>query len=235
MLTQAGEATAGTPDEPVDPYESGRAVYRSPRLWILSCTIVFWSLTYVTVSGYVPTYLTQNYHLEPARSAGITSYFWICLHLQRVFVGLAVGSFRVRKTVTAFGGVTTGTCFLSAPICRSVRRNRVGVDLVDDRLFAGFIYPPGARSIPKLPKSISPHGAGRAFASLERSVGRSRIVPESRLAARRWRWGWSTWMMIAGGCCAFRRGDIGRVRRGPCGCRRGATGCECQAPVALAD
>src|SRR6185295_6587016 len=33
-------------------YQQGRAIYRSPRLWLLSFTIVFWSITYVTVSGY---------------------------------------------------------------------------------------------------------------------------------------------------------------------------------------
>ena len=102
-----------------NPYQEGRAIYRSARLWLLSFTIVFWSITYVTVSGYVPTYLAQNYHLEPARAAGITSYFWIVFTCSVFLSGWLSDRLRVRKTITAFGGITTGACFLiGAHSCR---------------------------------------------------------------------------------------------------------------------
>jgi MFS family permease len=204
VLMQAAEAvTVGTPEiTAVDPYESGRAVYRSPRLWILSCTIVFWSLTYVTVSGYVPTYLTQNYHLEPARAAGITSYFWIVFTCSVFLSGWLSDHFRVRKTVTAFGGVTTGACFLiGAGLPLGTPESTLVLVWSLTGFFAGFIYPAWCAIYSETAESISPHGVGRAFgitgtlgpiAGLFLNLGLPRVVGA---------WGWSTWMMIAGGCC----------------------------------
>ena len=95
-----------------DSYEDGRLVYRSPRLWILSGTIVFWSLTYVTVSGYVPVYLARHHQLNPADAAGVTSWFWIVFTASVFLSGWLSDRLRVRKTITAFGGITTGACFL---------------------------------------------------------------------------------------------------------------------------
>src|SRR5262249_26812598 len=109
QIRQALESAVDTAPLPDDHYDQGRAIYRSPRLWLLSLTIVFWSITYVTVSGYVPTYLAQHHHLEPARAAGITSYFWVVFTCSVFVSGWLSDRLRVRKTVTAFGGLTTGT------------------------------------------------------------------------------------------------------------------------------
>jgi len=212
VLMQAAEAppvtaeavTPATPEslDRLDHYESGRAVYRSPRLWILSATIVFWSLTYVTVSGYVPTYLTQNYHLAPARSAGITSYFWIVFTCSVFLSGWLSDHFRVRKTVTAFGGVTTGTCFLiGANLPLGTPESTLVLIWSLTGFFAGFIYPAWCAIYSETAESISPHGVGRAFgitatlgpiAGLFLNLGLPRVVGA---------WGWSTWMMVAGACC----------------------------------
>ena len=75
----AEESTGGetTDTASAQAYDDGRIIYRNPRLWLLSLVIVFWALTYVTVSGYVPTYLAQHYRLDPARAASVTSWFWI--------------------------------------------------------------------------------------------------------------------------------------------------------------
>ena len=94
-------------------YDDGRLVYRSFRLWLLSFVIVFWALTYVTVSAYVPTFLVQHHGLDPAHAAGITSFFWIVFTISVFVSGWLSDKLRVRKTVTAFGGVTTGLCFIS--------------------------------------------------------------------------------------------------------------------------
>ena len=93
-------------------YDDGKKVYRSPRLWLLSTVIVFWALTYVTVSAYVPTFLTQHHGLEPARAANVTSYFWIVFTVSVFLSGWLSDYLKVRKTITAFGGLSTGLCFI---------------------------------------------------------------------------------------------------------------------------
>jgi sugar phosphate permease len=207
-LEEAGaEAADGGPvgpvvAAPVDHYLDGKAVYRSPRLWILSGTIVFWSLTYVTVSGYVPVYLAQHYGLEPARAAGVTAWFWVVFTCSVFLSGWLSDRLRVRKTVTAFGGITTGTCFLigaNLPVGTSADVLALVWSLTG--FFAGFIYPSWCALYSETAESISPHGVGRAFgitatlsplAGLTLNLGLPRVVEN---------WGWSVWMTFAGCCC----------------------------------
>jgi MFS family permease len=196
-------------------YLEGRAVYRSPRLWILSITIVFWALTYVTVSGYVPTYLTQFYQLEPARSASITSYFWIVFTASVFISGWLSDHLRVRKTITAFGGICTGVCFLvgsSLPFGTS--ETTLVLVWSATGFFAGFIYPAWCAIYSETAESISPHGVGRAFgitatlsplAGLFLNLGLPQVVEI---------WGWSTWMAIAG-CCCFATAALVSFGEGP--------------------
>ncbi len=183
-------------------YDDGRVVYRSPRLWLLSFTIVFWSLTYVSVSGYVPTYLTQHYQIEPARAAGITSYFWIVFTGSVFLSGWLSDRLRIRKTVTAFGGITTGTCFLiGANLPLDTSHTSLVVVWSLTGFFAGFIYPAWCALYSETAESISPHGVGRAFgitatlgpiAGLFLNLGLPQVVLH---------FGWPTWMTIAGACC----------------------------------
>ncbi len=67
--------------------------------------------------------------------------------------------------------------------------------------FAGFIYPAWCALYSETAESVSPHGVGRAFgitatlspvAGLFLNLGLPQVVD---------RWGWSTWMIVAGGCC----------------------------------
>ncbi|HKI73515.1 MAG TPA: MFS transporter, partial [Pseudomonadales bacterium] len=111
LQTQMDELGEDVPAGNGSAYDDGRLVYRSLRLWLLSTVIVFWALTYVTVSAYVPTFLVQHHHLEPAQAAGVTSYFWFVFTISVFISGWLSDKMRVRKTVTAFGGVTTGVCF----------------------------------------------------------------------------------------------------------------------------
>ncbi len=183
-------------------YDDGRVVYRSPRLWLLSFTIVFWSLTYVSVSGYVPTYLTQHYQIEPARAAAITSYFWIVFTGSVFLSGWLSDRLQVRKTITAFGGITTGICFLiGANLPLDTSQTSLVVVWSLTGFFAGFIYPAWCAIYSETAESISPHGVGRAFgitatlgpiAGLFLNLGLPQVVLH---------FGWPTWMMIAGCCC----------------------------------
>lgn len=183
-------------------YDEGRLIYRSWRLWVLSGTIVFWSLTYVTVSAYVPMYLTRHYGLEPARASAVTSSFWIVFTASVFISGWLSDRLRLRKLVTAFGAITTGTCFIIG--------SRLPVGTPETTLillwsctgfFAGFIYPSWCALYSETAESISPHGVGRAFgitatlspiAGLFLNLGLPRVVES---------YGWSTWMMCAGFCC----------------------------------
>ena len=183
-------------------YNEGRRVYRSPRLWLLSTVIVFWSLTYVTVSAYVPTFLAQHHHLSPARAAAVTSYFWLVFTVSVFISGWLSDRLRVRKTIIAFGGLTTGACFIygaSLPADSS----EITLTLVWSMtgFFAGFIYPAWCAMYSETAESISPHGVARAFgitatlspiAGLFLNLGLPQVVDI---------WGWATWMIIAGGCC----------------------------------
>jgi MFS family permease len=197
------EATTADPSAvAVDAYEAGRAVYRSPRLWALSITIVFWSLTYVTISGYVPVYLAQHYQVAPARAAAITSYFWMVFTCSVFLSGWISDRLRIRKTVTAFGGLTTGTCFIIGANL-PIGTPEIALVLIWSLtgFFAGFIYPAWCALYSETAESISPHGVGRAFgitatlsplAGLTLNLGLPRVVET---------WGWSVWMTFAGVCC----------------------------------
>ncbi|NJN51363.1 MAG: MFS transporter [Gammaproteobacteria bacterium] len=197
-ISEAALIDAATPSL----YDDGRRVYRSARLWLLSFTIVFWSLTYVSVSGYVPTYLTQHYHMEPAQAAGITSYFWVVFTGSVFLSGWLSDRLRVRKTVTAFGGVTTGTCFLiGANLPLDTSHATLALVWSCTGFFAGFIYPAWCALYSETAESISPYGVGRAFgitatlgpiAGIFLNLGLPQVVIN---------FGWPTWMMIAGGCC----------------------------------
>ncbi len=185
-------------------YDDGRKVYRSPRLWLLSTVIVFWSLTYVTVSGYVPTFLAQHHQLEPARAAGVTSYFWIVFTISVFVSGWLSDKLRVRKTITAFGGITTGLCFIyGATLPVDASESTLTIVWSATGFFAGFIYPAWCAIYSETAESISPYGVARAFgitatlapvSGLFLNLGLPRVVEL---------WGWSTWMIIAGICCFF--------------------------------
>jgi len=185
-------------------YDDGRKVYRSARLWLLSTVIVFWSLTYVTVSGYVPTFLVQHHQLEPARAAGVTSYFWIVFTISVFVSGWLSDKLRVRKTITAFGGFMTGLCFIyGATLPVDASESTLTIVWSATGFFAGFIYPAWCAIYSETAESISPYGVARAFgitatlapvSGLFLNLGLPRVVEL---------WGWSTWMIIAGVCCFF--------------------------------
>jgi OPA family glycerol-3-phosphate transporter-like MFS transporter len=203
VLQRAADASAASAAaEHVDPYGAGRAIYRSPRLWILSGTIVFWSLTYTTVSGYVPAFLAQHHQLAPARAADVTSYFWLVFTGSVFLSGWISDRLRLRKPVVAFGGLTTGACFwigASLPVGTSEAALIATWSLTG--FFTGFIYPAWCALYSETAEAISPHGVARAFgitatlgpiAGLVLNLGLPRVVQQ---------FGWPVWMMIAGSCC----------------------------------
>jgi len=183
-------------------YDDGRQVYRQPRLWLLSSVIVFWSLTYVTVSGYVPTFLAQHHQLEPARAAGVTSYFWIVFTISVFVSGWLSDRLRVRKTITAFGGISTGLCFIYGAML-PVDASEATLTLVWSAtgFFAGFIYPAWCALYSETAESISPHGVARAFGITATLAPASGLFLNLGLPRVVELWGWSTWMVIAGVCC----------------------------------
>ncbi len=183
-------------------YDDGRIIYRNPRLWLLSLVIVFWALTYVTVSGYVPTYLAQHYELDPARAASVTSWFWIVFTVSVFLSGWLSDRLMVRKTITAFGGLTTGLCFLiGALLPVGTPESTLILIWSLTGFFAGFIYPAWCAIYSETAEAISPHGVGRAFgitatlspiSGLFLNLGLPRVVES---------FGWPAWMLIAGVCC----------------------------------
>jgi len=198
----SAEAPAAVAAEAVDPYEAGRAIYRSPRLWILSGTIVFWSLTYSTVSAYVPAFLAQHHQLEPARAASVVSYFWIVFTGSVFLSGWLSDRLRLRKPIVAFGGLTTGVCFwIGASLPVDAPESTLAAVWSLTGFFAGFIYPAWCALYSETAEAISPHGVARAFgitatlgpiAGLVLNLGLPRIVES---------FGWPVWMRVAGACC----------------------------------
>ncbi|MCB1685336.1 MAG: hypothetical protein KDI31_12645, partial [Pseudomonadales bacterium] len=110
--------------------------------------------------------------------------------------------FLVRKTVTAFGGVSTGTCFVvGATLPVGTAESTLVLIWSLTGFFAGFIYPAWCAIYSETAEEISPHGVGRAFgitATLSPIAGLFLNLGLPRVVAH---WGWSTWMLIAGGCC----------------------------------
>ena len=185
-------------------YDDGRLVYRSFRLWLLSFVIVFWALTYVTVSAYVPTFLVQHHGLDPAHAAGITSFFWIVFTISVFVSGWLSDKLRVRKTITAFGGVTTGLCFIyGAQLPVDASQTTLMVVWSATGFFAGFIYPAWCAIYSETAESISPHGVARAFGITATLAPLSGFVLNLGLPRVVETWGWSSWMLISGCACFF--------------------------------
>jgi len=111
---------------------------------------------------------------------------------------------RVRKTVTAFGGITTGLCFLfGATLPADTPESTLTMVWSATGFFAGFIYPAWCAIYSETAESVSPHGVARAFgitATLAPASGLFLNLGLPRVVAI---WGWSTWMIIAGICCFF--------------------------------
>lgn len=183
-------------------YHDGRLVYRSGRLWMLGTTLLFWSLAYVTVAAYVPTSLTQHFLIEPARAAGITSYFWLVFTVSVFVSGYLSDRLQVRKTVTAVGGVTTGICyFVGAALPVGTPYWKLAVVWSLTGCCAGFIYPAWCALFSETAEQVTPYGVARAFgfvgllypvAGVTLNLGLPQVVE---------RWGWPAWMQIAGGSC----------------------------------
>jgi len=176
---------------------------------------VFWALTYVTVSGYVPTFLAQHHGLNPATAAGVTSYFWIVFTMSVFLSGWLSDRLKVRKTITAFGGLSTGSCFIiGANLPADANQSTLILVWSLTGFFAGFIYPAWCAIYSETAESISPHGVGRAFgitATLSPISGLFLNLGLPQVVAI---WGWSTWMMVAGLCCFCVAALVG-VGQGP--------------------
>ena len=145
-----------------------------------------------------------SYQLEPARAAGVTSYFWIVFTISVFVSGWISDKLRVRKTITAFGGITTGLCFIyGATLPVDTPERMLMIVWSATGFFAGFIYPAWCAIYSETAESVSPYGVARAFgitatlapvSGLFLNLGLPRVVDL---------WGWSTWMIIAGVCCFF--------------------------------
>jgi OPA family glycerol-3-phosphate transporter-like MFS transporter len=185
-------------------YFDGTLVYRSGRLWMLGTTLLFWSLAYVTVAAYVPTSLTQHFEVEPAKAAGITSYFWLVFTVSVFVSGWISDRLQVRKTVTAVGGVTTGLCyFIGAALPVGTPYWKLAVVWSLTGWCAGFIYPAWCALFSETAEQVTPFGVARAFgfvgllypvAGVTLNLGLPQVVA---------RWGWPAWMQIAGGSCVM--------------------------------
>jgi OPA family glycerol-3-phosphate transporter-like MFS transporter len=196
----------GTEREAARPaaYYDGRLVYRSGRLWMLGTTLLFWSLAYATVAAYVPTSLTQHFHVEPAKAAGITSYFWLVFTASVFVSGWLSDRLQVRKPVTAAGGLTTGICyFVGAALPVGTPYWKLALVWSLTGWCAGFIYPAWCALFSETAEQISPFGVARAFgfvgllypvAGVTLNLGLPQVVA---------RWGWPAWMQIAGASCVM--------------------------------
>jgi MFS family permease len=193
----------------VDPARSpawydGTLVYRSGRLWMLGTTLLFWSLAYSTVAAYVPTSLTQHFQIEPAKAAGITSYFWLVFTVSVFVSGWISDRLQVRKTVTAVGGLTTGLCyFIGAALPVGTPYWKLAVVWSLTGWCAGFIYPAWCALFSETAELVTPFGVARAFgfvgllypvAGVTLNLGLPQVVA---------RWGWPAWMQVAGASCVM--------------------------------
>jgi OPA family glycerol-3-phosphate transporter-like MFS transporter len=200
--SSASAGTAGI--ELPQGWHDGTLVYRSGRLWMLGTTLLFWSLAYVTVASYVPTSLTQHFAVEPAKAAGITSYFWLVFTISVFLSGWISDRLQVRKTVTAFGGLSTGVCyFIGAALPVGTPYWKLALVWSLTGFCAGFIYPAWCALFSETCEQVTPYGVARAFgfvgllypvAGVTLNLGLPQVVA---------RWGWPAWMQIAGASCVM--------------------------------
>jgi OPA family glycerol-3-phosphate transporter-like MFS transporter len=183
-------------------YLDGTLVYRSGRLWLLGTTLVFWSLAYVTVAAWVPTSLTQQYGIEPAKAAGITSYFWLVFTASVFVSGWISDKLQVRKTVTAFGGLTTGICyFIGASMPVGTPYWKLALIWSATGFCAGFIYPAWCALFSETCEHLTPFGVARAFGFVGLLYPIAGVTLNLGLPVVVDHWGWPAWMQIAGASC----------------------------------
>lgn len=190
------------PEPRPEGYYDGTLVYRSLRLWVLGTTLLFWSLAYVTVAAYVPTFLTQHFGVEPARSAAVTSYFWLVFTVSVFVSGWLSDRLCVRKPVTAFGGLLTGVCYMvgaNLPVGTPYPTLVLVWSLTG--WFAGFIYPAWCAVFSETAEQITPFGVARAFGFVGLLYPIAGVTLNLGLPEVIARFGWPAWMMITGGSC----------------------------------
>ena len=181
---------------------AGNLVYRDWRLWALSLAILFWSVAYFTVAMFVPTYFQQHFGIEAAQASDLTSYFWLVFTFSVFVSGWISDRLQVRKTVIAFGGVSTGLCFLWAA-SRPVGTSYVALALSWSITgwFAGFIYPAWCALVSECAEAISPFGVARAFGITGVLGVGSGLVFNLALPRVVEAWGWTAWIQICALCC----------------------------------
>ena len=111
---------------------------------------------------------------------------------------------QVRKTVTAFGGLTTGVCyFIGAALPVGTPYWKLALVWSATGWFAGFIYPAWCALFSETAEQVTPFGVARAFglvgllypvAGVTLNLGLPQVVA---------RWGWPAWMQIAGASCVM--------------------------------
>ncbi|MHB1126185.1 MAG: MFS transporter [Bacillota bacterium] len=182
----------------------GALVLRDWRIWAVSAAMIFWAIPYVSVGAFVPLYLTQFYEIDPTRAAVVTSWFWVIFTVSVFISGYISDKTQVRKTVTAFGGITTGIAFLlSAALPKGTSFGTLALAWSITGFFSGFIYPAWCAMISENAEEISPFGVARAFsinvflgifATAFINFGLPRVVASS---------GWPLWMGPISGISCF--------------------------------
>jgi sugar phosphate permease len=135
-----------------------------------------------------------------AGSAGLASAFWLVFTASVLVSGWLSDRIRLRKVVTAFGGLTTGIMFLVlAALPRGTSISVLAIVWALTGWFAGFIYPAWCARLSEDCEALSPWGVGRAF-SLSTillleilSLGLPQVVGDGS--------GWPAWMVISAVCC----------------------------------
>ena len=182
--------------------KSGNLVYKDWRLWVVSVVVLFWAITYITIVAYVPLYFTQYFGIEPAKAASLSNVFWIVAVFSIFIGGWVSDKLQVRKTVTIFGGITTGIMLI---ILATLPPNASTTSLITVwcliGFFAGFIYPAWCALISENAEAISPFGVARAFGIAGILNVFSGVLLNFGLPFVVKSWGWPTWMFISGICC----------------------------------
>ncbi|MHB1420337.1 MAG: MFS transporter, partial [Bacillota bacterium] len=178
-----------------DAMKRGGDVLKDWRIWTVSAAMIFWAVPYVSVGYYVPLYLNANYGIEPTQAAVVTSWFWVIFTISVFISGWLSDRMRVRKTVSAFGGITTGIMFfISASLPQGTSFSTLALSWSITGFFSGFIYPAWCAIISENAEEISPFGVARAFSvsgflgifsQILLNLGMPRVVAA---------YGWPTWM-----------------------------------------
>lgn len=173
-------------------------VLRFPRLWSLALALGLWIIAFQSIVNYGSLFFVQALGMEVAQGSQIISWYFLAFTASVFLSGWLSDHILVRKTLTAFGGVSFGLILLAfVSPARTMGFLSLATLWVFLGFLSGFVGPPLGALYSENVEAISPYGVGTATAlnnGISRVMGILMNATVLNVVAF---WGWSAWWQIA--------------------------------------